>query len=198
MNGRRCTRCGTWYTVEEVASGQAFRTTPRRRMHLATEALASICRPCEETAQDASKSSYRWGAKANATTAGHAVRLRSPRTGPHCEAWYDPDLTKETLINRYGWAQAQIMHDASFKYGNGCDYCHHPYVDMGHGLADITLDIFDPRLPPDYGTNTRWCCMTCQRRKGLLTPEHWAVKQRVYRQWETHRALSPEARGMLF
>jgi hypothetical protein len=191
VSDRRCMQCGTWYAAEEVASGQAFSYSgPRERC-----ILRAVCRPCEETEHDARD---RWGKKANATTTGHAVRLRAPRTGPHCEAWHDPALTKETLIKRYGWSLAQIAHDAEFQYANGCSYCHHPYDGMGHGLADITLDIFDPRLPPDYGTNTRWCCMTCQRRKGLLTPEHWADKQRVYRQWEDTRALSAEARGMLF
>jgi hypothetical protein len=107
-------------------------------------------------------------------------------------------LSKELLVSRYGWIPVQLTHDAEFQYDNGCSYCHHPYVDMGHGVADITLDIFDPRLPPDYGTNTRWCCMTCQRRKGLLTPEKWAAKQRIYRAWERAKVLSAEARGMLF
>src|SRR5262249_56891015 len=117
---------------------------------------------------------------------------------PHWDAWFDPSLTKETLVGRYGWTPDQMAHDAEFQYGNGCSYCHHPYAAMGHGVADITLDIFDPRLPPDYAANTRWCCMTCQRRKGILPPDRWAAKQRVYREWETTKARSAEDRGMLF
>jgi hypothetical protein len=164
-----------------------------RRVH-----LAHTCRPCEETAGDTWKSANRWSTKAWDTTKSHAANLRTPRKGPHCEAWHDPGLTKEILIKRYGWLQEQLAHDAEFQYANGCSYCHHPYAAMGHGSADITIDIFDPRLPPDYGTNTRWCCPTCQRRKGLLTPEQWAIKQRIYRHWEGSRVLSPEERGMLF
>jgi hypothetical protein len=195
MTDRQCTRCGTWYPAEDVASGQAFHDRGWRgdKMHLATR-----CRPCEESAADARKSAYRWASKVHSTTRGHADKLAKSRTGPHCKAWFDPGLSKEALISRYGWTADQMAHDAEFQYNNGCSYCHHPYVEMGHGVADITLDIFDPRLPPDYGTNTRWCCMTCQRRKGLLTPEKWAAKQRIYRVWETAKALSAEARGMLF
>jgi hypothetical protein len=192
ITGRRCARCGTWYSAEEVASGQAFRRGGSKMY------LASICRPCEETGSDARKGANRWPKKVAATTRGHAEKLSKLRSGPHCAAWFDPGLTKDALTGRYGWTAEQMAHDAEFQYGNGCSYCHHPYVDMGHGVADITLDIFDPRLPPDYGTNTRWCCMTCQRRKGLLPPDKWAAKQRIYRAWETAKALSASARGMLF
>jgi hypothetical protein len=194
VTGRRCARCGTEFTAEDVASGQAF--SPGRSRDASY--LRAVCRPCEETRSDDRKSAYRWASKVHATTRGHAVKLAKPRTAQQCEAWFDPDLSKESLVGRYGWTASQMAHDAEFQYDNGCSYCHHPYADMGHGVADITLDIFDPRLPPDYGTNTRWCCMTCQRRKGLLTPEKWAAKQRIYRAWEMAKALSAEARGMLF
>ena len=194
MNGRQCVRCGTSYSTEEVASGQAFSYSGARERCI----LRAVCRPCEEKASDDRKGADRWPAKAGATRRGHAVKLRKLREGPHCEAWFDPDLTKEILTSRYGWTAGQMAHDAKFQYDNGCSYCHHPYAGMGHGPADITLDIFDPRLPPDYGTNTRWCCMTCQRRKGLLPPEKWAAKQRIYRAWEKTKALSADDRGMLF
>ena len=194
--GRHCTRCGTFYTAEDVASGQAFR--PDRMRQDASCRTKLICRPCEESNSDGRKAAYRCASKVHSTTRGHADKLTKPRLGAHCQAWFDPSLTKEILIGRYGWAAGQMAHDAEFQYNNGCSYCHHPYADMGHGVADITLDIFDPRLPPDYGTNTRWCCMTCQRRKGLLTPEKWATKQRIYRAWELAKTLSAEARGMLF
>lgn len=192
--GRSCARCGTLYDAEDVASGQAFSYSGARDRCI----LRAICRPCEETAADGRKRDDRWASKVHTTTRSHADKLARLRSGPHCEAWFDPYLTKEILVGRYGWAADQMAHDAEFQYANGCSYCHHAYAGMGHGAADITLDIFDPRLPPDYGTNTRWCCMTCQRRKGLLTPEKWAAKQRVYRAWEMAKALSAKERGMLF
>lgn len=184
-DGRRCIKCGVEYAADEVASGQAFRSGGgvRRRMHLAT-----TCRPCEDTARDVRKGEDRWSVKANDTTRRHAVRLRTPKgLGPSGQSWHDPHLTAERLIAVYGWGKAQMSHDASFLYDNGCSYCHRKYKGMGHDAADITLDIFDPRLPPQYGINTRWCCMTCQRRKSLLLPDKWAIKMRIYQKWDAAR-----------
>lgn len=191
--GRTCVRCATFYTAEEVASGQAF--LPGRSKDASY--LRGVCRPCEEKAADQRKGVDRTGVKANDTRRRHAIKLSGPRQANGNVAWYDPELTAAQLETCYGWWQRQLTHDIKFRYGNGCDYCHHPYKEMGHGLADITIDIYDPRLPPDY-SNTRWCCMTCQRRKGLLTPEQWAIKQRIYRKWETVQQMPPEQRGMLF
>lgn len=195
IRDRRCTRCGNEYTAEEVVSGQAFRSGAGagRKMHLAT-----TCRPCEETARDLRNGVDRWPGKVNDTTRRHAIRLRFPKSlGPDGQSWHDPDLTTDKLITVHGWQRTQLAYDAQFQYGNGCSYCHHKYSGMGHGAADITLDIFDPRLPPEYGTNTRWCCMTCQRRKGLLTPEKWAIKKRIYRKWEANKLRAPEDKGFL-
>jgi hypothetical protein len=160
--------------------------------------LASVCRACQEDARDRRKGGDREAAKASDARRGHAIKLSRPRRGSGVEAWHDPNLAASELEVVYGWDLPQMAHDIEYQYGNGCSYCHHSYKGMGHGLADITIDIFDPRLPPDYGTNTRWCCMTCQRRKGLLPPEKWAIKQRIYRKWETAKTMSAEARGMLF
>jgi hypothetical protein len=194
MSGRLCLRCGTFYSSEEVESGQAFRTVGVQdasctRRH-------SICRPCIEADQDQHKGRDRWTCKANDTKRRHVVKLRTPRKANGTVAWHNPNLTVTELETTYGWTTHQLAHDARFRYNNGCDYCHHPYKEMGHGSGDITVDIYDPRLPPDY-SNTRWCCMTCQRRKGLLAPEKWAIKQRIYRRWETTKQMTPEDRGML-
>lgn len=188
--GRRCVRCGVEYTPEEVASGQAFRPSGRK-MH-----LASVCRPCEERERDERKGTDRFAVKANDTRRRHAIRLSHPRSANGVVAWHDPHLTATKLELVYGWAQKQMRHDFEFKYGNGCDYCHQSYAGMGHGYADETLDIYDPRLAPHY-TNTRHCCLTCQRRKGLLTPEQWAIKLGIYRKWETAQFATAEELGML-
>ena len=71
------------------------------------------------------------------------------------------EISKTDLISVYGWDLKRIAHDAEYQYGNGCNYCGHPYRDMGHGYADITLDVVDRGRPPYYRTNTRWCCQTC-------------------------------------
>jgi hypothetical protein len=131
--GRWCQRCGTEYTAEEVASGQAFR--PDRMRQDASCRMKVICRPCEETGSDTRKSAYRWPKKIQATTRGHAEKLAKPRGGAHQAAWFDPGLTKEALISRYGWTEHQMAHDAEFQYANGCSYCHHSYAGMGHGVG---------------------------------------------------------------
>jgi len=152
-------------------------------MHPATK-----CRPCEDTERDVRKGKDRWTVKVNDTIRRHAIRLR---TGKLLDlggrSWHDPHLTGDELMTCHGWARGLMAHDASFQYNNGCSYCHRQYKGMGHETADITLDIFDPRLPPQYGINTRWCCMTCQRRKSLLTPEKWAIKMRIYQKWDAAR-----------
>jgi hypothetical protein len=40
--------------------------------------------------------------------------------------------------------------------------------------------------------------MTCQRRKGNLSPAKWAIKQRIYRKWDAREMLTAEECGMLF
>jgi hypothetical protein len=55
---------------------------------------------------------------------------------------------------------------------------------MGHGLADITLDVIDPAAAPYYGTNTKWACQTCNREKGTTPPALWGAKLNAWRQWE--------------
>lgn len=166
---RRCKRCGTFYPPHLVES--AFRiggghgraldasSAPRRNR---------ICRPCEQTARDQSKIGNRWTVKSRDVIRRHAVRL---------------DVPKDDLVSVYGWDQARLAHDAEHQYGNGCNYCGHAYHDMGHGLADITLDIVDRSKPPYYRTNTKWCCQTCNRKKGAQTPEEFEIDRQVYECW---------------
>jgi len=93
-------------------------------------------------------------------------------------------------LARRGWDLQRMAHDAEFQYGNGCNYCGHRYQDMRHGLGDITLDIQDPERSPDYRTNTKWCCQTCNRKKGRLTPQQFEADQQVYDLWK-RRLLNP-------
>ena len=69
---------------------------------------------------------------------------------------------------------------------------------MGHGLADITLDIIDRSQPPYYRTNTKWCCQSCNRKKSARTPEFFEQDRQVYELWEATQALAADQRGMLF
>lgn len=81
----------------------------------------------------------------------------------------------------------------AFYYGNGCGYCHKLYGGMGHGSADITIDIVwpfraddpsDPKRLPYYGTNTKLCCATCNKGKGDDDPPVWERKLALWREWE--------------
>jgi hypothetical protein len=59
---------------------------------------------------------------------------------------------------------------------------------MEHGLADVTLDIIHPELPPYYGINTRWVCMTCNRAKQAMNPGLFGARQKCWAQWSEHQA----------
>lgn len=98
----------------------------------------------------------------------------------------------------YGWDPARIAHDAKHRYGNGCDYCGQAYAGMGHGLSDITLDVMYRDQPPYYRTNTKWCCQTCNRRKGARTPEQFELERQMWELWNAEPVGHPMDRGLLF
>jgi hypothetical protein len=148
--------------------------------------LATVCRPCEQTRRDEVKASDRWDTKARDTIRRHAERLSIP---------------KDELVGRYGWSASVLSHEAEHSYGNGCSYCGERYLDMGHGLADITLDIIDRDKPPYYRTNTKWCCQTCNRKKGVMEPEKFELDRQVFEVWNRQRGqvqASPQDAGFLF
>lgn len=178
---RRCSRCGTTYPAHLVDA--AFRSASSLRDASSRGWRARVCRPCEQTKRDERKIRDRWAVKARDVIRRHAVRLQ---------------VSKEDLVGRYGWDPARLAHDAEFQYGNGCSYCGHQYVAMGHGLADITLDIMDRAQAPYYRTNTKWCCQTCNRKKGDRDPAWFELDRQVYEIWNLAQRLTPEERGVLF
>jgi hypothetical protein len=181
MDDRQCSRCGTWYPAYLVE--RAFRVVGNRYFQdVSRKFRLTICRPCEQTARDQRKIRNRWRVKANDVIRRHALRLEIP---------------KDQLIRRYGWDPDRLAHDAEFQYGNGCNYCGERYQTMGHGLADITLDVQD-KQQPYYRTNTKWCCQTCNRKKGTLNPEEFEADRQVYEEWTRQAALTAAERGMLF
>src|ERR1700733_625226 len=111
----------------------------------------------------------RRAAKARAVIRRHAARL---------------GIDKDALITVYGWEPQRLAHDAEHQYTNGCNYCGEPYAGMGHGLADITLDIQDRTGPPYYCTNTKWCCNTCNRKKGAMSTVAFEVNRQVWDRWK--------------
>lgn len=181
--GRRCNRCGEMYPPHLVEA--AFRSV-RTRDASCVRRPGNICRACADTARDQRKVANRWAVKARDVVRRHAIRL---------------EISKEDLVERYGWNPGLLAHDAEFQYGNGCNYCAHPYIEMGHGLADITLDIQDRSKPPGYRTNTKWCCQTCNRKKGAMTPEAWEAHLEMWRRWASHQQMlknDPQSCGLLF
>jgi hypothetical protein len=177
LASRRCNRCGTdyrghlvEYTFRLDASSRQPHTTRRK----------TICRPCERTGRDTKKRGNRWKVKASDTIRRHAGRL---------------GIDKADLITRYGWAPDRMAHEAEHAYENGCNYCGGRFADMGHGLADITLDVIDRDRPPYYLTNTKWCCQTCNRKKGVLSPDEFEADRQMWAAWERARKLAEEDPG---
>lgn len=181
VNSCRCTRCGTVYQPHLVP--WAFRARragqyvphPNYRKH--------VCRACEQTARDERKQRDRWAVKARDVIRRHATRL--------C-------IDKNELVNVYGWDTQRLAHDAKHQYTNGCNYCGEQYSRMGNGLADITLDVQDRNLPPYYCTNTKWCCQTCNRRKGAMSPEAFEANRQIWNLWQQSKNELRCEQGVLF
>jgi hypothetical protein len=137
--------------------------------------MRRVCRACEQDVRDARKRDNRWATKARSTTKRHADRL---------------GIQRDDMVVVYGWDAKRLAHEAEHAYGNGCGYCGHPYISMGHGFQDITLDVIDRSRPPYYRSNTKWCCQTCNRKKGTLSPEEFEQDRQVWELWLEQRRHS--------
>jgi hypothetical protein len=173
-----CRKCGTVYPVD-IAPLMFRRNSGVRRIR----DTRSICIPCEQTRGDARKRLRRSIRKAHSTIGHHAKRF---------------GLTKREFERRYGWTADRIAHDIEHAHDNTCCYCQQPYADMAHGLADVTIDIIDPAKEPFYSTNTRPCCMTCNRAKSDMSPEDWAKRLLGWRLWREHQTSGPTQIGFDF
>lgn len=117
----------------------------------------SICPMCLQEKKDRRKRQNRAITKARKMLYNHAEK-------------YSEDHPAEVMkpaqfAKKFGWSITQMVHDISHNFENWCSYCGEPYNGMGHGLADLTLDIINPDEPPYY-TNVRYCCSTCNSTKG--------------------------------
>jgi hypothetical protein len=172
---RQCTRCGTVYPQHLVE--WAFRTHLGGLFASSPGYRKRVCRACEQTARDQRKQRDRWAIKARDAIRRHAARL---------------GIDKDKLVTVYGWDPQQLADDAEHQYGKNCSYCNKPYAAMGHGFADITIDIVDRTRPPFYCTNTKWCCQTCNRKKGPRTPEAFEANRQMWNAWERSSNEPPE------
>lgn len=179
---KRCPRCGVVYPPDEAAAfftlnGSEHSTTRRRR----------ICQGCEVTARTQAKLRCRSVLKAADTRRRHAKK------------WIDRGDVRNVrdFGRRFGWEIKQMAHDIDHAHRNGCPYCFQLFSTMPHGLADVTLDIVDPEDEPDYRTNTRWVCQSCNREKARTPPALWGAKCRAWARWRAeHAADWPQ--GSLF
>lgn len=167
-----CVRCGTVYPPHLVE--WAFRA------HRAGLYRKRLCEVCAQTARR--KHRNPWVIKAHSVMRNHADRR---------------GIDKDELVAVYGWDPQRLALDAEHQYAGGCNYCGELYAGMGHGLADITLDIQDPTRHPYYCTNTKWCCQTCNRDKGAMSPEAFEARRQVLNHWKWSKNQPPE-QGTLF
>jgi hypothetical protein len=168
----RCARCKTLYDDEEerlffrLREAGAY-TNPRRNL---------VCVACQITERTGQARDNRALTKAQTTLRFHAGRA-----------------VKNGLITipaefgrRYGWEPKRMAHDIEHIFENTCPYCEQPFAEMPHGLADVSVDIIDTSREPYYHSNTKWCCVTCNREKQDLSPEEWAIKLRAWRKWRAN------------
>ena len=169
-----CPKCGTDYPVE-IAPLMFRRANVRRIRRTRPQ-----CIPCEQTRSDLRKRLRRSVRKAHSTIGHHAKRH---------------GMTKRDFQQKYGWLAERVARDIEHAYEHCCCYCQIPYADMAYGLADVTIDIIDPAKEPFYSTNTRPCCMTCNRAKHDMSPEDWAKRLLGWRLWRERRETGPSQLG---
>lgn len=74
---------------------------------------------------------------------------------------------------RTGWTPQRIADDLERELRAGrCRYLGCRYS----SLADVTIDVINPKKPPLFHVNTTYCCMKCNASKGSMTPEAWQIK----------------------
>ena len=160
-----CGNCGARFPPEVAA---VFFVLNRRRSGGSNPDHKPICVGCEQTARD-ERTRRRWAL----TLAGDTINAYARRYG----------LGREAFEARYGWRAARLAHDIGHAFHNTCTYCWKPYAEMEQGLADVTVDVADPRFEPYYATNTRLCCRSCSTERAQLAPEQWALKLSGWRIW---------------
>jgi len=171
---KKCKRCGFVYRGDDIEI--AFSKKIVRGIPL----IFPTCKLCEQDKRTKIVRSNRWRAKIRSTIKAHAKKF---------------GISQIDLQEKHGWNIDQMSHDAEFQYQNGCPECHDQFKIMGNGLADITLDIWDPRIEPGYGSNTKWMCRTCNQAKGDRTPEEWTRTKRLHRErniYLTRQAMMPK------
>jgi hypothetical protein len=179
-----CRRCHVTYPDDLVQAAFQPKGWIRGKMH--PSARYRTCYPCVRTAKDQRKGENRWIVKARDSTHHHALTR---------------GISERVLAEKYGWQTERMARDAARAFADGlgvCAECEKEFGSMGHGYADLTIDICRPDEEPYYGTNTRYICMGCNREKHNMTPERWQLRKRVWAWWKTNKSLPPDELGLLF
>ena len=136
--------------------------------------LHAVCIGCELTERTNKKQRNRPREKARKALSRHATKY-----------------IKEGLVSSaqeftslFGYSVDQMAHDIEHAFQNGCPYCGRSFASMAHGLNDVTLDIIDPKRPPNYRTNTRWVCNTCNSEKQKTDADLWDMKCQCWAEYE--------------
>jgi hypothetical protein len=170
---RRCQnpRCDGWFD-EEIA----FHHRQYRHGYNVYVVIDTICIGCRQTDRDIKKAADPWIAKVRSSIAHHAKKF---------------ELSAVAFCRQFGWTIDRLAYVLSHAYDNTCEYCYRSYKEMRNGLADITLDIVDPKQPPFFPTNVKPCCRTCNTEKGSMSPERWARRLIYYREWAEQQGRVP-------
>jgi len=178
----QCTRCGGWYP-------EIFYQIKERGVSILTPTRRNICRGCQQTNKDEKKKKNRPLAKARDTYRNHAdkfMKSKLDKDGNICPAFIQ---SPKELESKYGWNIHQMTHDIEHASHNGCKYCLRLFSTMGHGLADITLEIIDRDREPYYATNVSWVCRTCNTEKGMTSPDNWGAILQAWKNWRERQNI---------
>jgi hypothetical protein len=172
-----------------------FRLTSESRPgRLRTRNRRLVCIGCEIDRRTERVRADRWMEKARTTLAHHAQAWSLIHRDELWQHEQRKRLTPREFAGRFGWKLPEMAHDAEHTYVNRCYYCRTPFETMGHGLADLSLDIINPSQSPYYATNCRWACLTCNREKSTLSPEMWSRRLQEWdrhEEYKAHRLLNP-------
>jgi hypothetical protein len=169
---KTCKKCGLTFEPAE-----AFFSLSRGKRVENNSFLRATCDGCRLNARTERKKQNRPKEKARRSWHYHADKYVKRNMAD----------SRNDFAQRYGWDLDQMAHDIKHAHANGCPYCHQMFFEMEHGLADVTLDIINPDLPPYYETNARWVCMTCNREKQKTSPDLWGAKLQCWKQWREHQ-----------
>jgi len=182
---KRCVACGGQYFL---AFFRPINTKVSRPPNT-PQSYRDRCIGCEAQRKREEQAAQRYRRKAKATRDRHAVKLKRDRWIEHCD----------DLEEMYGWSLDEMVKGIKRVLNEGCPYCLEKVDPTERGLGVITLDIFNPQIPPDYLTNVVWCCAMCNSEKHKTSPEVWGARLSMWGRWRQHQRRvddSPEEYGL--